>query len=268
MITFHDISYAQGAYKMDGDPSPVVFMKMSGFYYGSKVGYYDTQAARNYNNAIRLEKIPGLYHFAGGADPQAEADYFVGACSPLADGDILILDYELTSAMNPPANPVAWCTAFVERVHQRTGIWPLFYTYRSLLNSYDFSPVLANCGLWIADYGVPPEGTVNTQGHPYIIHQYQGSPLDTNALFTSLDTLRKYGYHAPQPAPVPTPPLPTPPEPTPIPDPIPTPVPTPEPTPEPTPDPVPLPTPVPDPTPAQGFVERFIAWLKSFFGVK
>jgi hypothetical protein len=234
MITFHDISYAQGAYNMDADPSPIVFMKMSGFYYGSKQGYYDAQAARNYNNAVRLGKVRGLYHFAGGSDPVVEADYFVGACSPLADGDILILDYELTASMNPPADPAGWCLRFVERVKERTGKYPLFYTYSSMLNQYGFDAVLDRCGLWIANYAVSPEGTVPTHGRPYIIHQFQGSPIDTNACFISLETLKKYAYSAPvatpPPAPVPaTAPAPitdvTPPAPAPTPAPTPSPVP-------------------------------------------
>jgi hypothetical protein len=203
-IKFFDVSYAQGQYNMDADQSPIVFMKMSGFYYGSKQGYYDTQAARNYNNAIRLGKVPGLYHFAGGADPIQEADFFIGACSPLAHGDILILDYELTASMNPPADPNAWCLAFVNRVHEKTGVWPLFYTYTSMLQQYGFKDVLKNCGLWLADYRYSPDQDIpNTP--PYIIHQYQGSPLDTNACFVSLDVLKKYGYHAVQPQPTPAP---------------------------------------------------------------
>jgi hypothetical protein len=226
MFTFHDISYAQGLYDMDADKSPVVFMKMSGFYYGSKQPYYDVQAARNYQNAIRTGKLPGLYHFAGGADPVAEANFFVGACSPLADGDLLILDYELTSEMSPPADPAAWCLAFVERVRELTGKYPLFYTYSSMLNEYGFDAVLDRCGLWIANYDVSPDGTVPTHGRSYIIHQYVGLPLDTNACFIPLDTLRKYTYSdvQPQPAPAPTPaPVP---EPTPVPTPpvVPTPV--------------------------------------------
>lgn len=249
-ITFHDISYAQGQYDMDSDPSPIVFMKMSGAYYGSKAPYYDDQAARNYNNAIRLGKLPGLYHFAGGGDPVAEADFFVGACSPLADGDLLILDYELTAEMSPPADPSAWCLAFVERVKERTGKYPLFYTYSSMLNQYGFDAVLDRCGLWIANYAVTPEGTVPTHGRDYIIHQYQGSPIDTNACFVSVETLRKYAYTSAQPQPTPEP------------------APTPEPTPLPTPDteptvpPTPEPQPTPKPTPAgKGVLYAFLAGL-------
>lgn len=193
-ITFHDISYAQGLYNMSADPNPVIAMKMSGFYYGSKSGYLDTQAANNYNNAIKYGKVPLLYHFAGGANPVDEANYFVNAVSPLAKGDIYVLDYELTSTMNPPADPVSWCLQFMETVHGKTGVWPLLYTYASMLAEHDFSPVLQNCALWVADYAVSPDGTVPTQGHPYIIQQYTSTPIDTNALFIPLDTLKKYSY--------------------------------------------------------------------------
>lgn len=201
-ITFHDISYANSVYNMDADPNPIIFMKMSGYYYGSKTPYYDDQAARNYQNAIRTNKVPGLYHFAGGADPVAEADFFIGACSPLAEGDIMILDYELTGEMNPPADPADWCLKFVERVKERTGKYPLFYTYYAMLKQYGFSEVLKRCGLWVAHYGYTPDKNI-PNCPPYIIHQYQGSPLDTNACFISLDTLKKYGYSATEPQPDP-----------------------------------------------------------------
>lgn len=203
---FHDISEHQASYDMDNDQNPIIFMRMSYFGYGSKTGYFDKYAARNYNNAIRLGKVPGLYHFAGGADPIAEADYFIDACSPLADGDILILDYELTADMNPPADPSEWSWQFVNRIHERTGTWPLFYTYTSMLQQYGFKKVLEKCGLWLADYRFSPEDDIPGVP-PYIIHQFQGSPLDTNACFLSLDTLKKYSYRSPNSTP-PAPELP------------------------------------------------------------
>lgn len=240
---------------MDADGAPIIFMKMSGFYYGSKQPYYDAQAARNYQNAVRLGKFTGLYHFAGGADPVVEADFFVGACSPLADGDLLILDYELDDSMNPPADPDAWCVAFAERVKERTGKYPLFYTYTYLQKLHGFTETLKRCGFWQANYGVSPDADI-PNSPPYIIHQYQGSPLDTNACFISLETLRKYAYSSVQPQPDPTPaPSPEPqpqPEPVPVPNPEPTPQPTPDPVPTPQPEPSPEPTPTPDPQPDAG----------------
>jgi hypothetical protein len=233
--TFHDVSYAQGQYNMDGDPGRVIGIKMSGYYYGSKQPYYDVQAARNYNNAIRLGKVPILYHFAGGADPIAEADFFVGACSPLAHGDILALDYELTAGMNPPSNPNDWCLKFVERVKERSGKYPLFYCNTSQQKQYGFSEVLKRCGFWQANYAVSPSADI-AGSPPYIIQQFQGSPLDTNALFIPLDALKKYGYEDVQPQPAPSTPPPTP---APQPQPQPSPAPTPGPTPTPTPEPIP-----------------------------
>ena len=275
-ITFHDVSYAQGVYDMSSDPNPVIAMKMSGFYYGSKVGYYDAQAGNNYNNAIRTSKIPILYHFAGGADPIVEADYFVGAISPLADGDIYALDYELTADMNPPADPNNWCLQFCERVHERTGTWPLFYTYTAMQQQYGFTAVLQNSGFWQANYGVSPDADI-PNSPPYIIQQYQGSPLDTNALFTDLDTLRKYGHNAQiqEPAPAPTP-TPQPPAPNPVP------VPEPQPTITtstttttlpPTTTTTTLPPPKPPVVPSTstrgvGLLSRFINWLLSLLHVR
>jgi hypothetical protein len=235
-VTFHDVSYANGKYNMDTDPSPVVEMKMSGFYYGSKQPYLDTQASTNYGNAIRTGKIPILYHYAGGADPVVEANYFINvACAPLAVGDIYELDYELTSVMNPPADPAAWCDAFVEQVKTLTGKYPLFYVNTSMLLQYGFQSVLSKCGLIIADYRYTPDQDIPGVP-PYIIHQYTDSPLDTNALFIPLDTLRLYGHSVSTPV-----------APAPVELPVVTPVPvaTPSPQPEPTPPVIVIPTPAP-----------------------
>lgn len=197
MIVFHDISQWQGAYNM-ADGNPLIAIKMSG---GDAGLYYDTKASLNYANAIKAGKAVIGYHFAGGGDPIAEADFFIRAMSPLAEGDILALDWEVHPAGK---DPVQWCLSFVNHIHDKTGVWPLIYMNTSTCTSHDWSPVLKNCGLWIADYRFNPSQTVPC-GHPYIIHQYCGSPLDTNALFIDLPTLKKYGYHPPKPAPAPAP---------------------------------------------------------------
>lgn len=276
-VTFHDISYAQGLYNMAADPSPIVEMKMTGYYYGSKTPYTDVQAVRNYSDAKQYNKIPLLYHFAGGADPTAEADYFVNVgASPLAAGDIYELDYELTADMGAPADPDTWCRTFVDRVKARTGVYPIFYTYRALFNQYGgFPKTMEVCSLIIADYVTSLDATVPIN-HPYIIQQYTDSPIDTNALFIPIDTLRKYAYGntsvpAPQPTPDPTPqPQPTPtPDPTPDPTPAPTPDPSPDPTgtdsptPEPTPDPTPTPNPTPKPNPVSHWYDGIVNWFLS-----
>lgn len=269
--TFHDISYAQGLYNMDADPSPIVEMKMTGFYYGSKIPYTDVQGARNYADAIARGKIPILYHFAGGADPTVEADYFVNVgASPLADGDIYELDYELTAEMGPPADPDGWCRTFMDRVHERTGVYPLLYVNTStFLANNKFPKTMEVSGLIIADYRYTPDQDVPC-GHPYIIHQYTDVPIDTNALFIPIDTLKKYargGNNAPAPTP-PTPPAPeptttttttAPPEPTP-PDPTTTTTTTEKPQPEPSPSTTTTTTKTPEP--AQSPITFIVALVK------
>lgn len=199
MILFKDISQWQGNYNMAGDGAPVIGIKMSG---GDAGLYYDSKASQNYNNAVNAGKVVIGYHFAGGTDPVAEADFFVRAMSPLAENDVLCLDWEVHHA-----TPVQWCVSFMNRVHDKTGVWPLIYMNTSTCTSYDWSPVLKNCALWIADYRFTPSQNVPC-GHPYIAHQYTSTPLDTDALFIDIPTLKKYGYHAPvapAPAPVPVP---------------------------------------------------------------
>lgn len=229
-----DISQWQGVYQDYG--TPIVFMKVSG---GDAGVYYDSQATGNYYGAKAQGKAVGLYHFAGGTDPVVEANFFVRACSPLEDSDVLALDWEV---QHP--DPVGWCNIFMSVVHDQTGVWPLLYINLATLRAYDWSPVLNNCGLWIAAWTGDPNGDINTGSHAYVVHQWQGSPLDRDAVWLTMEQFKAYGYHAQIQEP-PTPPAPTP-QPTPS-DPVPMPEPTPpvstpiEPTPEPTPEPEPTP---------------------------
>lgn len=255
MILFKDISYAQGIYNMDANPDPMVMMKMSGAYTGSKGLYYDSQAAANYNNAIRLGKIPFMYHFAGGGDPVAEADWFVKACSPLAAGDGLALDWEIEHA-----DPIGWCLAFVNEIFNRTGVWPWVYVDRDRLGRYDWTPVLNKCGLWVP---APDESFDADLNLKYTVIAQQGpivNGVDTDAFFGDLDQLRKYTYQPPPPAPPVVPETPTEP-PIIIPTPVPPPVVDPPTLPPETTPPLP-PTPV-EPTPPSAGQGTLLDWVKN-----
>lgn len=243
-LTFNDVSQWQGNINWAAYPYDIAILKMSG---GDAGLYTDSKANANYYGAKAAGKAVGGYHFAGGGNAQNEADFFIAAMSPLEQNDVLVLDWEI---QHP--DPVGWCTAFVNRVHDRTGVWPLIYFNGSTWNAHDWSPVTRNCGVWVAWYGQDPEGNLPVGGKIYVAHQYTSSGsvpgiagrVDMDAWFGSLDQWKKYGYHkpvAPPPAPAPAP--------TPPPAPAPEPVPTPLPTPDPTPPPAPVPVPQPEPTP-------------------
>lgn len=267
-----DISQWQGDIDFGGVPQPIVIMKMSG---GDDGLYLDKKANQNYYRAKAAGKAVGLYHFAGAGDPAAEADFFLRACSPLDPDDVLVLDWEVQHS-----DPVGWCRAFINYIHDRTGVWCMIYLNISTTNRYDWSSVMANSGLYIAapsfgwDDPIPVPYPVIMQQGGYIQDPGISGNIDSDMFFGTIDQFKAYGFHdaAPQPAPTPTPeptPAPTPdPTPDPSPTPSPEPEPSPDPSPEPTPEPVPVP-PTPDPQPT-GFFKQFLDWLanliKSIFG--
>lgn len=44
-----------------------------------------------------------------------------------------------------------WIRVFVNRVHERTGVWPLVYVSAAFIPQIP-ADVRANCGLWVAQY--------------------------------------------------------------------------------------------------------------------
>lgn len=214
-ILFNDISQYQGNYDMN-DGNPAIAIKMSG---GDNGLYMDSQAANNYGHAVNAGKAVIGYHFAGGTDPIAEANYFLRAMAPLAENDIYALDWEVSHP-----DPVGWCTQFVNHIHDSIDVWPLVYMNMSTANAHDWSPVFNSCGYWCAAPSFSFDDTLPVK-YPQVAQQ---GPIvsghDTDAFFGTIDDLRKYGYHAQVPQP-PTPPTSTPPAPPPAPVPVPEPVP-------------------------------------------
>lgn len=236
-----DISQYQGVWTDRGEAIDMI--KMTG---GDAGLYSDPKAGTNFDAAVAHGKAVGGYHFAGGTDPVAEANYFVNFTMPLTENQVYALDWEVQNA-----DPVGWCNTFMQTVHNSIGVWPLIYMNLSTLNAYDWSPVLANCGLWLADWNGDPNGDINTN-HTFVMQQYSDGPVyDHDTWFGTIEEFNAYGWHAPAPAPAPAP----------VPVPTPVPIPTPEPTPEPQPTPTPEPTPTPTPTPKLSFWQKFLQAL-------
>lgn len=173
---------------------------------GSDAGdYVDSRAGVNYDGARNAGLAFGTYHFAGGTDPRHEAEYFVNICSPLDENQVLVLDWEVRHA-----DPVGWCNAFVDRVHELTGIWPIVYMNGSTRNSYNWDVVAAKCGIWIAWYDRDPNQDLPVKG-TYIMHQYTSGGsvpgiagrVDLDAWYGTVEQWNKYGYHKPVTPPTP-----------------------------------------------------------------
>lgn len=93
-------------------------------------------------------KLIGVYHYAEGGSPVAEADAFISYVKDYVGQAILCLDWE--NGDNDAWGSTTWARQFVDRVHALTGIYPLVYTYPAGRSQ------VASCAdvsaLWIAGY--------------------------------------------------------------------------------------------------------------------
>jgi lysozyme len=133
----------------------------------------DDKYFRRQVDATRAGLLWGAYHFANARDPVRQADFFVDTVanawrradpSGRPEQVLLVLDFERNGHYPGGTMRVEQAVAFVERVRQRTGKLPGFYSnenrIRTVLNSPSVSPaykrILANCWLWVANYTYVP----------------------------------------------------------------------------------------------------------------
>ena len=104
--------------------------------------YVDRYCDGFYQDAKSCGLLRGFYHFAGGNGATAEADFFIDNTEGYFNDGVPILDWEGNQS-------VAWVNEFVNRVHDRKGVWPIIYAnpWR-----FDQGGVEPNCARWVASY--------------------------------------------------------------------------------------------------------------------
>lgn len=116
------------------------------------IGYTDKNCDGFYQEAKRLGKKLGVYHYARpdlGNSAINEADYFLKETTGYHKEAILVLDWEGNS-LKYSTN---WAKQWLDRVYEKTGVKPILYIQASAL-SQDWSKVVqADYGLWVANYG-------------------------------------------------------------------------------------------------------------------
>lgn len=150
--------------------------------------YVNPKAVHQYELAKSLGKLVGTYHYAGGGDPVAEADFFINNVKNWIGESVLALDWE--SYQNSAFGDTTWCRRFVDRVHELTGVYPLVYVSESAINQV--ASCASDCGLWVAKYVSMnwnrwdlPDMPVNTAPWPtYTIWQYTGGDMDRDLINT------------------------------------------------------------------------------------
>jgi len=76
--------------------------------------------------ALKDSKLIGAYHYASGHDPIKEADYFISVVKPYLGKIVLACDWE--GYQNSKWGSKTWCTKFINRVKEKTGITCILYT--------------------------------------------------------------------------------------------------------------------------------------------
>lgn len=136
------------------------------------------------NGAIETSKVHGLYHYANGGNAVAEADFFVNTIGSYAGRSILVLDWE--SYGNASWGNGNWVRVFVNRVHERTSVWPVVYVQASAVNQIP-QDVRQHCMLWKAQYA--SNAITGYQSDPW----NAGSHGEGMLQYTSHGVLNGYG---------------------------------------------------------------------------
>ena len=173
---------------------------------------------------LRAGKRMGYYHFAresgSAGTAKDEAQHFINSTKGYVRKGIPILDWEGDNTTD-----VGWALEWLQTVQAATGVKPMIYMSRAVLDAADWGPVVrGNFGLWIAAYVAgdqvisgyaPPEGLLPAaQWAGYAMWQFTssgrlpgyGGNLDLNVFYGDGPAWDRYaGASAPTATPKPTP---------------------------------------------------------------
>lgn len=150
-------------------------------------GYVNPACNHQYALAKSLGKKLGLYHYAAGGNPEAEANYFINNIKNYVGTAVLALDWE--KAENHSWGDYNWSLRFVKEVHRLTGVWCMIYCQASSLAQVGSCASVSP--LWVADYltmnwhsWVLPNMNVPTGAFPFItIWQFTGDDMDRDICY-------------------------------------------------------------------------------------
>lgn len=183
MLKGIDISHHQSGIDLSKIDTDFVICKAT-----EGVGYTDNCCDKFYQQAKKLGKKLGVYHFARPDlrnTAKAEADWFVSQTKGYHKEAILILDWESGDLSN-----VTWAKQWLDRVKELTGVKPLIYMSASVMRSNDWSSVVkADYGLWVANYG-----TNNGTAQESVFNKYPLKYWTFYALWQYTSTGKLSGY--------------------------------------------------------------------------
>ena len=152
-------------------------------------GYVNPKCDAQYQNAKKHGKLLGVYHYAGGGNATAEADYFLKNIKGYIGEAVLFLDWE--NGQNSAYGNGKWVKQFVDRVKAKTGIDCVIYTGSE--GAAQVAPyVKKSNALWIAQYPYrnypsfnEPKSNYNSHGMTVFGWQFSSTPLDHSVYYVT-----------------------------------------------------------------------------------
>ena len=124
--------------------------------------YVNPYCDKHYQQAKAAGKLLGVYHYAAGADPKAEADYFLNNVKGYIKEAILCLDWESYDNARWGRNDGEWVKTWCDYVYSKTGVKPIVYIQASAISRL---AGIGNYGLWVAQYA--SNDVTGYQEHPW-----------------------------------------------------------------------------------------------------
>lgn len=160
-------------------------------------GYVNPFCDIHYQQAKSSGKLLGVYHYARpdtGNSPEAEADYFLGNIKGYIGEAILALDLECAGWQKYSA----WSKKWLDRVYEKTGVRPLFYSSGDGFANFKDMVNAGNYGVWAASDENWYDGT------NVVIKQSVYDGLDHDVFYGDATAWHKYAnpsgdYKATQP---------------------------------------------------------------------
>lgn len=193
MLRGIDVSVYQSDLDVNSVAADFVVAKATG-----GTGYVNEHCDIHIQQAIAGGKAFGFYHYYAdgwsGDDPIAEAEWFVNNCMGYFGHGIPVLDWE--SGGNPHVRDTSKALQWLQHVEARTGKKAIIYMSLSLIQSLDWSAVIAgNYGLWCAayvdDHTIIPNYQMDPNRDPN--PNWDGQVNDVLWQFTSSGRLDGYG---------------------------------------------------------------------------
>lgn len=192
-----DISYAQAGLDLSKVRCDFVIIRSS---HGMTV---DPHCDGFYQQAKRLNRMRGVYHYIEGGDAIAEADFWVSNIQGYLHEGIICVDFE--DDCNAAAQDFGYLGQFVGEVKAKTGIAPLIYGPAKDHAKLSGVADAHGCGLWIAQYA--DNSSTGYQDAPWnegsyacAIRQYSshgrlsgwGGDLDLDKAYMDADSWAKF----------------------------------------------------------------------------